>query len=317
MININTTNFSVFKNTFVYNLIFLASLCSIVHGQEALFIDQQEAEEQHERYIQQVSSTPLIPKSRNLLFPREAHNGAKWEQDYNRSQQTYMALDSTKAKMISFNQDKLYPFDYAGTCSAMALDFLARYYVMAGESTDGAKIKSKLKLLKPYYRANCWEFSSRQAAFNTIEILPEYRDASLKAQEKLKAAKMQSLAQYHNIKLQAATKSFPMSSIYAGVIDFASIINNLAPGPYVIRMLCPTTINEKMEQYGHTMIMVKLPSVVFFYDNSSGAWEFTENLGAEVTNYLTTRWPFIPEIRLYHAQMSNGTVKNVSTETAN
>lgn len=186
--------------------------------ERALFVSPEEAERLEEDYLRRINSNPLHKKSKNQLFVRE-HLDGNSAQDYAHSQKVFLSLVSSKASRIRFNSEKLYPFDYAGTCSAMSLDFLTRYIIAKETSANVAAIKSKVKLFRPYHRDTNTTFLSRQAAFNTIEILPQYRLTSFKEQEKNKLAKMHSLARFHKIELSAATESISMSLVQNGVVN--------------------------------------------------------------------------------------------------
>lgn len=252
-------------------------------------------------------------RGKKLLFDREDLSRAQGEQDLFISQEVFDSIKATKLPRIDFNESKLDPFDHRGTCSAMALDFLARYEITAATTENKKELVSALKNFKPYYRANTTTFSSRQAAFNTIEIKSEYRDTQREINNE---QKMKSLALYHNIKLLAATESLSMKKIKNGSINFPSIVNRLSSGSYIIRLQKPAD-NEKMEQFGHTVCLIKNPSFCFFYDCITGVEEISGNIGQEVLDSLLLTVGYIPELRIYKALVGPGGARNISSEISN
>lgn len=269
---------------------------------EALFLNYQDN-----------SFDRFLHRGKKLLFNREDSSRARGEQDLYISHEVFASIKATQPRRIDFNANKLYPFDHKGTCSAMALDFLARYEITAARIQNTEKLISAFEKFKPYYRANTRTFSSRQAAFNTIEIKSKYRGSN---SEKTKEQKIKSLALYHNIHLTPVTVSLSMKKIIDRSIDFAAIVNRLPLGSYVIRLQSPTN-NEKMEYYGHTVCLIKKPTFSFFYDCIRGVEQVNGNIGKEVLDSLMLTVPYIPELRIYKAQVGPGGAKNISSEISN
>jgi hypothetical protein len=230
------------------------------------------------------------------------------DQNLNLSSDVFQAIDANKPEKIYFSSAKIYPFDYAGTCSAMALDFLARFRSKCNHLSNAQDKKVCVKSFEPFYLANRSTFSSRQAAYNTIGIHPQYRNQS----ESIKHQKMQSLANYHRLNIKPLTDTIHVSDIEKKPNAFKKKIAQLPTGTYLIRAILPAD-NEKMEWYGHTMILIKSPELSIYYDNATGAEDITGNVENHVRDVLL-HWQ-IPEIRIYQATCPPDGCINLSEES--
>jgi hypothetical protein len=287
-------------------------ILSYLVAQPSLFaLSDVQSTKNEDKFLEYLDSKQLIRKSKLLLFPREDPSRERGQQAPELSEKVFNKIAKTKPKRIQFNIDKLFPFDKKGTCSAMALDFLARFIAAEKSCSDLQTLKNIVKGFKPYYRANTATFTSRQAAFNTVEIKPKYRTAAIKGQEKNKLDKIKSLALYHNLEISTATSTLKTKDTIA---QLPTIINELTDGYYVIRMLSPNATNEKMENYGHTIILIKTPHLVLFFDNAIGAEVLDGNIGKEIADHISSRLLYIPEIRFYKAKPLQGGVSNISDD---
>lgn len=262
-------------------------------------------------------SMRVMSKGNTFLFHRLNEPGYQPQQDLTESHKVFNILLSKALSRILFDATKLWPFDHGGTCTAMALDFLARYLNECKRMTNEEEITLHITNFRPYYQFSTSTFMSRQAAYNTITI----PDSEGLNSEDLKYRKMQSLANYHNIKLTPVTGSIKHADILFGRVDFKKIIQDLPLGSYVIRALSPTN-NHKQEVYGHTMILIKKKDFSIFFDNSEGAAKITEEpvrgddpaiqMGEYIENAMIDWW--IPEYRVYRASSGRGGCKHLSTE---
>lgn len=250
-------------------------------------------------------------KQKSFLFERingTTHHG----QDLDKSMNVYEELVAHSLPTIVFKEEKLYPFDHRGTCSAMALDFLARYFSTCRGCVDHEDaISAQIAKFNTYYEVPTSTIISRQAAYNTITV-EDNEDLEV---EEIKFRKMQSLANYHNIKLTPQTESMSLNDIVDGQIDFKKVISDLPQGSYVIRALSPTD-NDKQEWYGHTMILIKKKGFSIFFDNAKGAAKITEETDIELGEHLEEtmlNWR-IPEYRIYRARIGAGGCRNLSLE---
>lgn len=252
----------------------------------------------------------------SFLFKRE-YSDNEGAQNVDESRKVFNVLVAKALSRIIFQRATIYPFDNRGTCSAMALDFLARYIQVRSQLIDEDEITAHVASFSPFYRTSNSTFMSRQAAYNTIAVSNiSYDDAMHELNnDKIKYRKMQSLANYHNIKLNPRTGSIPLREIESGRAEFKQKINQLPKGYYVIRALSPTN-NHKLEHYGHTMILVKESGFAIFFDNASGAIKITSELDQDVGEHVEgvmIKWG-IPEYRVYKAGCGNGGCVHLSTE---
>jgi hypothetical protein len=283
-----------------------ALICAGLPPAEAIYLSnarsgRAEYKQSELAFIDHSELSPPATGAGNFLFQREAKQTSGCHQELVLTHQVFIELNERKEERIQFNADLVYPFDFKGTCTAMALDFLARSIISCAADLRPAAMRSLIKSFRLFYRASNTTYTSRQAAFNSIEIIPTCRRKALEDQEINKWAKMQSLASYHNIVVCAATPSLPMPKVKKGSIDLAPYIDDLPQGYYIVRMLTPMTKNARMELFGHTMILIKGFDLSIFYDNFAGALEIPAPSGEKIKNYLRHKWPNIQEIRIYNA----------------
>ena len=225
-------------------------------------------------------------------------------QDIEISEQVFNVINSKAPPLVAFRKKKLVPFDEGGTCSAMALDFAARYLTQCSEFKDSQSCEDCVSLFKPYYQISTSLFASRQAAYNTIKVREE---GLLMNSEKVKHAKMQALANYHDLTLTPVTDSIKKQAVFKNESKFINKFNALDEGVYVIRLLHPN-YSVKMEWYGHTMILVKEKGFSIFYNNGDGALSVDE-VGSFFVDILD-RYT-MPEFRIYRATRPPEGCKNL------
>jgi hypothetical protein len=266
------------------------------------------AEQRRQSIAEDAAAGQPIAKRIQYFFQREATDHEACTQNLPLSQKVFKVLKKDRPEKVTFDSDLLYPFDGRGTCSAMALDFLARYIIECAPLASDTARRDRLTSYRPYYRANLTTFSSRQAAYNTINVS---RSATLSNPEGMKERKIQALANYHNLKIKAATKTFKMTAIRSQPDAFKAAVNDLPSGYYIIRALSLAD-NYKMESYGHTMILIKTRGLSIYYDNRDGAADITHGTASYVKDKLLT-WG-IPEVRFYRVSANGSTPENLSKE---
>ena len=249
----------------------------------------------------------FVAKRPLKLFEREAYEAPGTSQSLSTTGMVYLYIKEKRLENVDFDVENLY-FDGRGTCTAMALDFLTRFMEESHTLNDRNSRRAFVRQFKPYYRASTTTFSSRQAAYNSIKV---DREAYRANPELIKMRKMQSLANYHNLKLTAATPSIEVVEIEYKPKNFKKIIKNLPDGCYVVRALSPAN-NYKMEYYGHTMIFIKGKKFSAYYDNSDGAYDITGDVESYVTDKILS-W-YIPEVRLYKATLNRSEDLHITTE---
>lgn len=296
------------------NLSLLSGEITIDPEEETIFDEERSAFDEAVQDQDGIFKERPFKKHKSFLFERIQGAGYQHGQNLDESTRVYEELVSHSLPKIVFKQEKIWPFDYQGVCSAMALDFLARYFTTCRNCfTNEETMSAQIAQFNAYYKVPTAMIISRQAAYNTITVED---DEGLDAEE-LKYRKIQSLANYHNIHLEPITGSIPLQNIESGQVDFKKIITQLPQGSYVIRALSPTD-NDKKEWYGHTMILIKKKGFSIFFDNAKGAAKITEETDSELGEHLEAAlvtW-HIPEYRIYRARMGAGGCKNLSTEEA-
>lgn len=252
----------------------------------------------------------LVPKAPKYLFTREDSCNHDCSQNFDISQEVFHLIKMKRANKIDFDEGKLYSFDGGGTCSAMALDFLARYINECSGLTSRTDITKKATKFRDFYCANTSTYSSRQAAYNTIYV---DQQAAIQNPELIKLGKMQSLANFHYLKLTPATGTITIKAIKKDSNKFKKKIKNLPQGTYVVRALLPAD-NHKQEYFGHSMIFIKGANISLYYDSSFGLVDITGEAEGFVKDKLIS-WE-IPEVRFYRAEHEANAPFNLSSEVA-
>jgi hypothetical protein len=203
-------------------------------------------------------------------------------------------------------------FENLGIGSAMALDFLARYINECGNLTDN-EISLYVREFEPYYTIQTPIFVAREHAFENVDFPDPWGVNS----EIVKYRKLQSIANYHDIKLEPVTNSLKRKDIKNGKANFKKIIDDFPVSTYVIRALDPAPVGSK--EYGHTMILVKNKDFSIFYDCNEGAAKINKasgklsiKLGEYIVDFLI-ELPF-SEFRVYKATCSKECCTNLSSE---
>lgn len=263
------------------------------------------------RFIERMNDETAPRLKRDLfgnqyLFHRDG-SCPNSDQNESESKKVYDIIKRRQRPLISFNKAKLVPFDNGGTCSAMSLDFLARYITVCSKKRTAEERKACVMKFQPFYENNNRTFVSRQAAYNTIEVKAEFNESA----EEIKQQKIQSLANYHGMHLTPVMGTVTMRQLQNGY-DLKGVIDQLPEGTYVVRMLSPAN-NAKKEYYGHTMTFVKNKDFSIYYDNSAGPLEVTEDLGETVREILLD-WG-IPEFRIYHATCGDRGCVNLKNDS--
>ncbi|MBA3238146.1 MAG: hypothetical protein H0T62_07355 [Parachlamydiaceae bacterium] len=232
----------------------------------------------------------------------------KWILNIKYSKQVLAELRTNCPSAIYFNENLLTPYDNGGTCTAMALDFLGRYFVKCSHLQDSDVRLDVLKGFASHYGENTTTFVSRQAAFNTIGI---HEEALNLDSDFLKEQKIQSLANFYGIQLTPLTPTMSLPSIHFNSSSFISLVNNLPGDTYVLRAIYPKE-NVKMEWFGHTMLLIKEEAFSIFYDNFVGSRKVSSEGIGEVISAALIKWS-LPEIRIYHASIQNE-IKNLASD---
>jgi hypothetical protein len=171
-------------------------------------------------------------------------------------------LDRCKPPGIRFNPEKIgHAIDQpveaggstSGVCTAMSLEFLAQYFKL--------KTKDDIAQLGPFFAHGSCEFTHQQLAYNTIEvdrqILTDYTKA-----------KIQALANFHSFRISHASPEIDVTQLQ-NEAALSRMIDSLPPGSYLLRTIQPLQ-NERLEQWGHSMVYIKDATFSGFYDPNEG-----------------------------------------------
>lgn len=221
---------------------------------------------------------------------------------------TFEIIKEKALPEVSFHRSQLFKFDNAGTCTAMALDFITRYLSEYSPELSSFEIETLLTNFAPFYTSNLPTFSSRQAAFNTISV---NKKAYKKNPELYRYRKIQSLANYHYLTLTPMTPTFFRREISMNPELINEAIDNLPCGAYIIRTTIPAK-NHKMEQVGHTMILLKQGGTTVYYDNAEGAVDISHEMATYVLNKIFQYNH--AEFRIYQAEHQEGAPYHLCTE---
>jgi len=202
-------------------------------------------------------------------------------------------LETKTDDFISFSEDDTRGgLDRPGTCSAMALDFTARFINKCAPITDPDALKDCVREFSPFYTTSTNEFASRQVGYNSIRIAEEALD---NPQVDITAQKMSALAHFHDMKLEPVMELMSTHSH-----QLTSIIKELKNGDYVIRLLQPDD-GHKQELFGHSMAFFKRDKMSVFYNNADGALLIKGNPLNEFVNGIKMHYSYIPQVRIYKA----------------
>lgn len=203
-------------------------------------------------------------------------------------------------------------FENLGIGSAMALDFLARYINECSNLTDN-EISLHVREFEPYYAIQTPIFVAREHAFENVAFPDSWGVSS----EIVKYRKLQSIANYHDIKLEPVTNSLKRKDIKNRKASFKKMIDDLPVSTYVIRALDSAPLDSK--EYGYTMILVKNQDFSIFYDCNEGASKINKasgklsiKLGEYIADFLI-ELPF-SEFRVYKATCAQEGCTNLSSE---
>lgn len=277
-----------------------------------------EIQEAKARYVQRVNleGAQLAPLGEKHLFERKGNKcpGSKLKKKI--AKEVFNILKTEQLGNISFREDKLSSYDKGGVCSAMALDFAARYNTICASIKNADKCRRQVEAMAPYYAYANTTFISVQTAYNTIsirDITPDEAEDDEVLDDELKWQKMASLANYNSLDLTPITPTIHVDEDApddsAQAIEAKELINALPDATYVIRMIEPGW-TSKHEYYGHTIVFVKNKQLSILFDNAIGAVDITADPASEVY-YQIAGWN-IPEFRIYRAECKKGGCRNFS-----
>lgn len=180
-------------------------------------------------------------------------------------------LNNCRPNKIHFNHEKVTDSIDGGTCTAMSLEFL-NFYFKAKHLSQSSKgnhayiFINNLLNDSSQLMVSSIEMRYRQAAFNTIEV--EVDEGSANGVDYSKN-KVQALANYHLFSVDYASKEIDIEKLEEED-EFREILKNFPEGAFFIRMIKPLN-NERLEEFGHSLIYIKEKGIAIFYDPNFGA----------------------------------------------
>lgn len=169
---------------------------------------------------------------------------------------------------IKFNPKKVQPFINGGACSAMSLKFLETYFEAKRSSENEFNEMEPQKcvdfLIKHKHEfASCsQELRHRQAAYNTIEVNTNGKELDYSR------SKIEALAHDRSLKIDHASSEQDLCTMKDSS-ELLRELEQLPDGAFLIRMIKPAQ-NEKLEEYGHSLVYVKEKGMSLFYDPNYG-----------------------------------------------
>jgi len=207
-------------------------------------------------------------------------------------------LDKNKPSCIRFNRNTITNSIEGGTCSAMSLEFLATYFKIKEACPVDADYRSymlqKLRESGSKFASSSQEMRDRQSAYNTIEVSKLSEDIDYAKN------KMQSLANYHGFKIDWSSDHIDTTLCR----DVTSTMDHLPDGAFLIRILKPAN-NEKLEEYGHSLVYIKEDGLRLFYDPNFGlkAFDPSDHVSFLLKNFSTYFRKYqLKNGRFYHIQ---------------
>lgn len=268
-----------------------------------------------------------------------------YKTDADLAKETLLTLQERAMPGVSFKEEGMLPFSGFGTCSARALDFLARHSrdcsLEEGSSlfSDAECIINFSSFYQPEEAGIV--FQSRQAAFDMINV-----DKTMDG-EVLKYHKVGSLGSYNNLKLTPMTETrfVPEEGVGAAYIERDTLLNlkklsygffrtdmfsvydepktspqvgplleeikELPIGRYLIRGILPAD-NHKLELKGHSIAFIKSKQGNFIFDPASGAAAILGNVQKYVMDVIAGHSFWFNEYRIYKAECELSGCENIA-----
>ncbi|HEY2810289.1 MAG TPA: hypothetical protein VGJ00_02720 [Rhabdochlamydiaceae bacterium] len=164
---------------------------------------------------------------------------------------------------IRFNRDKIVGNISGGACSAMCLDFLDAFFSIKKASLAQPHVlANRIAQLGNRFADCSKELRNRQVAFNAIEVI---KGASHTDYTK---SKVQALANFHKFAIDYSSSEID-AYLLSSEKQIEQEINSMPDGAFLLRIIKPLE-NEKLEEYGHTMVYIREQGLGFLYDPNFG-----------------------------------------------
>lgn len=209
---------------------------------------------------------------------------------------------SDKVAGVTFERENITTVA-GGTCSAMSLNFLRKYFdgrkVTRVSPGGSPALKAIQTIADREISASSQDFRETQAAFNQIRLTDSGQRLSLASKTK----KIQALSGFYGMKVEDSSDEFNVDSVDQRV--FQASVQGLQNGAYILRQLKEED-NLKGETCGHSMAIVKEGSKLFFYDPNFGIRQYSDATGADLLDRLkgVNRSHNVNKARFYKLQLA-------------
>ncbi len=236
---------------------------------------------------------PVLTRS-PLIF-RGSQWGSQGQVDVYRAQEVFDKIAGHKVRGIYFNPDKIQSTISGGTCTAMSLDFAKRLIELKRKLCPKQPeiFLKALRELGAQLTKSSSEMRNCQAAFNTIEVVK-----SVKAD--IAKNKMQSLANFHDLTIDYASQEMDLNTV--SETEGEQQIQAMPAGVSLARILKPAE-NEKLEEYGHTLVYFRESALELIYDPNLGLANLSTKVDdpKAIANFKFNNYMFkVNRLRLYH-----------------
>lgn len=175
---------------------------------------------------------------------------------------------------ILFDESQLSWWISGGNCSAIALNFIKKYYNKHLREKPLNEWKQELASLsrKYSYTGMKLKFKNEQMAFNSFsvrkDLCEQFKNETLDTTKyDLARDKVQSFVNFYGFNIVSTTEQYDISSDTKNVL--IQQVNNLPQGIHILRCIKPLQ-NLQLEDYGHTMFLIKEQErMAFFNCNTS------------------------------------------------
>ena len=219
----------------------------------------------------------LQPPKRIAFSTQEGCNGPVEQESARR---VVALLQRRSERGVHFNQENLVSNLKGGACSVMALDFIRDYLRKKAirRIDDQSSLKEVLECVRKVANKHIFGCSEDQrdiqAAFNTIEKDPE------ESSDDFKRAKIQSLANYYDLKVLSATEAVDLRGGHPDR-KIARLVDKMPSGAYLLRVLFSED-NQKGEKCGHSIVFIKHEKASFYFEPNFGTFSFPAYSGRNV-----------------------------------
>lgn len=217
-----------------------------------------------------VQQPPVISNLKRKWLFKGTQSGCDGDVSLAKVESIRAKLNQQSAPGIKFNSTKVSDYIKGGTCTAMSLEFLDSFFKIQQACIQNSNPQSeiwanRISQIGSKFALSSREMRTRQAAYNTIEVRKVDSEIDLDYSRN----KIQSLANYHSLKIDYASDEIDIQQINEEN-ELSSSIDTLPDGAFLIRIL-KLAHNEKLEERGHSLVYIKEKGFGCFYDPNYGA----------------------------------------------